>query len=216
MTTTILPEAFQHLHKAHVALCELAVLRMHHGHRRPSWPRLTMAKLREAGACSDGLRVFRDAHGSRGVILTPFMCQALAARARNYIGIAAALLRVASKPEASQAAARLETAEREIAYARRALERWREAEGAQAFERWPELTPDPVSPPWPRILPDDWRRRLLIAAEQFERRVALQEARRAEDFEDIARRAAPTREAIEKAETALGPAAMHALAAFLD
>jgi hypothetical protein len=54
------------------------------------------------------------------------------------------------------------------------------------------------------------------AAEQFERRVALQEARRAEDFEDIARRAAPTREAIEKAETALGLAAMHALAAFLD
>jgi hypothetical protein len=216
MTPTILPEAFSHLHKAHVALCELTVLRMHYGYRRPAWPRLTVAKLRKAGACSDGLRVFRDACGSRGVTLTPFMCETLAARARNYIGIAAALLRVASKPEAPQAAARLETAEREIAYARRALERWREAEGTQAFERWPELTPDPVSPPWPRITPGDWRRRLHWAAEQFERRVALQEARRAEDFADTARRAAPTREAIEKAEMALGLAAMHALAAFLD
>jgi hypothetical protein len=144
------------------------------------------------------------------------MCETLAARARNYIGTAAALLRAASKPEAARAAAHLETAEAAIRYARWVLNCWEAEERHRAKERWPMPTPDPINPPWPQITPGDWRRRLLAAAEQFERRVSLQKARRAEDFEDIARRAAPTREAIEKAEAALGLAAMNALAAFLD
>jgi hypothetical protein len=175
-----------------------------------------MAKLREAGACSDGLRVFRDAFGSRGVTLTPFMCQAVAARAKDYIGTAAALLRAASKPEAARAAAHLETAEAAIRHAWWALKCWEAEERHRAEERWPMPTPDPINPPWPQITPGDWRRRLLAAAEQFERRVSLQEARRAEDYQDIARRAAPTREAVEDDKATLGLAAMNALAAFLD
>jgi hypothetical protein len=214
--TIILPEAFPYLHKAHVALYELDALRMQHGRTAPPWPRLTAAKLRKAGACASGVYRFRALCGP-SVTLTPFMCQTLAKEARSYADLAASLLFTVSGSEnAAQAARLLGRAETAISHARQVLERWREAEGAQAFERWPELTPDPVSPPWPRILPDDWRRRLLIAAEQFERRVALQEARRAEDFEDIARRAAPTRKAIEKAEMTLGRAVMDALAAFLD
>jgi hypothetical protein len=215
MTTTILPEAFQHLHKAHVALYELDALRAQHGRTAPPWPRLTMTKLREAGACADGVRIFRAMCGP-SVTLTPFMCRVLAERARNYIDPAAALLCRASKPEAARAATHLETAETAIAHAWQTLDRWQAEERQRADDRWPPLTPEAINPPWPRIAPRDWRWRLNAAAERFERAAALQEARRAEDYQDIARRAAPTREAIESAKTTLGLAAMHALAAFLD
>jgi hypothetical protein len=212
---TILPEAFSHLHKAHVALCELDVLRMQHGRAAPPWPRLTAAKVREAGACASGVHRFRALCGP-SVTLTPFMCQALAREARDYIDLVAALLFTVSGSEgAAQAARYLGRAETAIMRARQVLERWQAEERQRADERWPPLTPEAVNP-WPHMLPKDWRWRLNAAAERFERAATLQEARRAEDFEDIARRAAPTREAIEKAETALGPAAMHALAAFLD
>jgi hypothetical protein len=216
MTPIILPEAFSHLHKAHVALCELDVLRMQHGRTAPPWPRLTMTKLRRIKPCPDGRRIFRDVCGS-GVPLTPAICQALAPRAREYLSFATALLFTVSGSEgASRAARHLECAETAIIRARMVLERRQAEERQCADERWPPLTPEAINPPWPRIAPKDWRWRLNAAAERFERAAALQEARRAEDYQDIARRAAPTREAVEKAETALGRAVVDALAAFLD
>jgi hypothetical protein len=216
MTPTILPEAFQHLHKAHVALCELDVLRMQHGRTAPPWPRLTAAKLRKAGACASGVYRFRALCGP-SVTLTPFMCQTLARDARYHIDLAAALLFTVSGSEAATQAARLlGRAETATFHARQVLERWQAEERQRADERWPPLTPEAVNPPWPRIAPKDWRWRLNAAAERFERAAALQEARLAEDYQDIARRAAPTREAVEKAETALGRAVVDALAAFLD
>jgi hypothetical protein len=107
-------------------------------------------------------------------------------------------------------------AETAISHARQVLERWQAEERQRADERWPRLTPEAVNPPWPGIAPKDWRWRLQAEADRFERAATLQEARLAEDYQDIARRAAPTREAIERAEAALGLAVMHALAAFLD
>jgi hypothetical protein len=216
MTPTILPEAFSHLHRAHVALCELDALRMQLGRTAPPWPRLTVARLREAGACADGTRGFRDMCGP-SVSLTPFMCQALAREARDYIDLAAALLATASKrKETARAARYLGRAETAIAHAWQTLDRWQAKERQCAEDRWPRLTPEAVNPPWPHMLPKDWRWRLQTAADRFERAATLQEARLVEDYQDIARRAAPTREAIEKAETALGRAVMNALAAFLD
>jgi hypothetical protein len=218
MTTipSILPEAFSHLHEAHVALCELDVLRLRHGRIAPPWPRLTAAKLRQAGACASGVYQFHVLCG-RGVTLTPFMCQVLAGEARDYSAVAAALLVTVSGREGTAAAAAryLGRAETAIRRARQVLKRWRAAEHQRADERWPRLTPEAVTP-WPQMSPADWRRRLNAAAERFERAAALQEARRAEDYSEIDREAAPTREAIERAEDALGLAVMHALAAFLD
>jgi hypothetical protein len=215
MTPTILPEAFQHLHKAHVALCELDALRMQHGRTAPPWPRLTMTKLRRIKPCPDGRRIFRNVCGS-GVPLTPFMCQALAPRAREYLSFATALLfTVRGSEAAAQAVRLLGRAETATFHARQVLERWQAEERQRADERWPRLTPEAVHP-WPHMLPKDWRGWLNAAAARFEREAARQEARLAEDYQDIARRAAPTREAVEKAETALGRAVVDALAAFLD
>jgi hypothetical protein len=215
-TPTILPEAFSHLRRAHVALCELDALRMQHGRTAPPWPRLTAAKVREAGACASGVYRFRALCGP-SVSLTPFMCQALAREARDYIDpVAALLFTVGGSEGAARAARYLGRAETAIAHAWQTLDRWQAEERQRADDRWPRLTPEAVNPPWPRILPKDWRWRLQAAADRFERAATLQEARLAEDYQDIARRAAPTREAIERAETALGLAAMHALAAFLD
>jgi hypothetical protein len=162
------------------------------------------------------VRIFREMCGP-SVSLTPFLCRALAERARDYIDRAAALLFTVSGSEgAARAARHLETAETAIAHAWQTLDHWQAEERQRADDRWPRLTPEAVNPPWPRIAPRDWRWRLQAAAERFERAATLQEARRAEDYQDIARRAAPTREAIESAKTALGLAAMNALAAFLD
>jgi hypothetical protein len=216
MTPTILPEAFSHLHKAHVALYELDALRMQHGRTAPPWPRLTAARLRKAGACADGVRIFREMCGP-SVTLTPVICQAFASRAREYLSFVASLLATVSGSEGTVAAAwHLRRAETAIIRARQVLERWQAEERQRADERWPRLTPEAVNPPWPHMLPKDWRWRLQVAADRFERAATLQEARLVEDYQDIARRAAPTREAIEKAEKALGLAAMNALAAFLD
>jgi hypothetical protein len=216
MTPSILPEAFSHLYRAHVALCELDMLRKQHGRTAPPWPRLTVARLRKAGACADGVRIFREMCGS-GVPLTPFMCQALAPRAREYLSFVTALLFTVSGSEGAARAARyLETAETAIAHAWQILDRWQAEERQRADDRWPRLTPEAVNPPWPGIAPKDWRWRLQAAADRFERAATLQEARRAEDYQDIARRAAPTREAIESDKATLGLAAMNALAAFLD
>jgi hypothetical protein len=213
---TILPEAFSHLHRAHVALCELDALRMQHGRTAPPWPRLTVAKVRRAGACASGVYRFRALCGP-SVTLTPFMCQALAREARDYIDPVAALLFMVSGSEGAARAARLlGRAETAIAHAWQTLDRWQAAERQCADERWPPLTPEAINPPWPRILPKDWRWRLNAAAERFERAATLQEARLTEDYQDIAQRAAPTREAIERAKAALGRAVMDALAAFLD
>jgi hypothetical protein len=215
LTPTILPEAFQHLHRAHVALCELDVLRMQHGRTAPPWPRLTAAKVREAGACASGVYRFRALCGP-SVTLTPFMCQTLARDARYHIDLAASLLATVSRrKETARAARYLGRAETAISHARQTLDRWQAEERQRADERWPRLTPEAVHP-WPHMLPKDWRWRLNAAAERFERAAALQEARLAEDYQDIARRAAPTREAVERAEAALGLAVMHTLAAFLD
>jgi hypothetical protein len=216
MTPTILPDAFPHLHKAHVALCELDVLRMQHGRTAPPWPRLTMTKLRRIKPCPDGRRIFRNVCGS-GVSLTPFMCQALAPRAWEYLNFATMLLFTVSGGEgASRAARHLETAETAIMRARQVLDRRQAEERQRADERWPRLTPEAIHPPWSHMLPKDWRWRVNAAADRFECAAMAQEARLVEDYQDIARRAAPTREAVERAEAALGLAAMHALAAFLD
>jgi hypothetical protein len=216
MAPTILPEAFQHLHRAHVALYELDALRRQHGRIAPPWPRLTMTKLRRIKPCPDGRRIFRDVCGS-GVPLTPVICQALAPRAREYLSFATALLFTVRGSEAAVQAVRLlGRAETATFHARQVLERWQAEERQRADDRWPPLTPGAVNPPWPRMLPKDWRWRLQAEADRFERAAALQEARLIDDYQDIARRAAPTREAIEKAETALGRAVVDALAAFLD
>jgi hypothetical protein len=213
--TAILPEAFDHLHKAHVALCEATLLIAGHGRHNAPWPRLTPAKLRAVGACPGGLRAFRNVCGS-SLTLTPFMCDAFAPRAFKWIDVAADLLEATGKPAAAEVAARLVRARADIGKARNALCKWCAEQNYEATARWPLPAPEAVIPPDPHISPERWKRLLQVAGERFEREHARALARQEADYKAVDREAAPTREAIEKAEKELGLAIMNALAAFLD
>jgi hypothetical protein len=213
--TIILPEAFSYLHRAHIAMCEAAVLRAGHGRHNPPWPRLTPAKLRAVGACPGGLRAFRDVCGS-SLTLTPFMCDAFAPHAPKYLDVAARLLEATGKQVAAEVAARLVRARADIGEARNAFCAWRTEQNYEATARWPLPVPEAVTPPDPHLSPERWKRLLQVAGERYEREHARALARREADYSEIDRKAAPTREAIEKAEKELGLAIMTSLAAFLD
>jgi hypothetical protein len=213
--TAILPDAFDHLHKAHVALCEVAMLRAGHGRHNPPWPRLTPAKLRTVSACPSGIRVFKSMVGS-SVTLTPWMCRLLAPHVMPWFLTAYDLLVATGKPEAKKAARKLETARVAIADAKKAMEAWRAEQNYEATARWPLPAPEAVTPPDPHISPERWKRLLQVAGERYEREHARALARQEADYKAVDREAAPTREAIERAEAELGRAVINALAAFLD
>jgi hypothetical protein len=213
--TAILPEAFPYLHRAHIALCEATVLRAGHGRIAPPWPRLTPAKLRAVGACSGGLRAFRDVCGS-SLTLTPFMCDAFAPHAFKWVGVAADLLEATGKPAAAEVAARLVSARADIGEARNALCKWRVEQNYAVAPHWPIPAPEAVTPPSPDVTPERWKRRLQVAGERYEREYARALARREAMYAEIDREAAPTQEAIKRAEAELGREIMRALAAFLD
>jgi hypothetical protein len=144
------------------------------------------------------------------------MCSAFAPHAPKYLGVAAALLEATGKPIAADVAARLVSARIDIGGARNALSAWRAAQNYEATARWKLPEPEAVSPPNPDLSPERWKRLLQIAGERYEREHARATARQEADYMEIDREAAPTREAIEKAEAELGRAIMDALAAFLD
>jgi len=215
MTPTILPDAFSHLHKAHVALCEAAALRAQRGRIAPPWPRLTPAKLKRVDACPGGLRAFRDVCGS-SLTLTPWMCDLFAPYASKYSGVAADLLEATGKPAAAEVAARLVSARAAIGEARDVLRAWRAEQNYAATARWPLPEPKAVNPHDPHLSPERWKRLLQLEGERYEREHKRALDRREADYREIDREAAPTREAIEKADKELGQEIMNALAAFLD
>jgi hypothetical protein len=211
----ILPGAFDHLHKAHVALCEATVLIANHGRHSAPWPRLTPAKLRAVSACPSGVRIFRNMVGS-SVTLTPWMCKLLAPHVLPWFITAYDLLVGTGKPEAKKAARKLETARVAIADAKKAMEAWQTEQNYAATARWPLPAPETVIPPSPDLSPERWKRLLQVAGERYEREHARALARREADYSEVDKEIAPTKEAIAKAEAELGLATMNALGAFLD